>query len=146
MTSVANERDMPYLKSSQVIALPSCHFTPSLIVNFHSEESALGVPVSVARSATGVLASSGLVDVGNVTRLRYTVRPKLERSRPMYMRCGSRCSDGEYCRKCSVPPALAGPDALLLLSLVEPPPQPARLTATTAAAATPVARFRMLPI
>ena len=70
ITSVANTREAPYLKSAQVMSLPSCHFTPSLIVNFQVFAPLLAVPVSVARSATGVLASLGSVEIGNDTRLR----------------------------------------------------------------------------
>ena len=54
MTSVANEREAPYLKSSHVIGLPSCHFTPSLTVNCQTLPPSDEVPVSVARSGTAV--------------------------------------------------------------------------------------------
>ena len=70
MTSVANTREAPYLKSSHVMALPSSHLTPSLTVNFQVLEPLLAVPASVARSAVGVDASLGSVAMGNDTRLR----------------------------------------------------------------------------
>ena len=58
MTSVANMREAPYLKSSHVIGWPSSHLTPSLTVNDQTLPPSDEVPVSVARSATGVLATS----------------------------------------------------------------------------------------
>ena len=61
MTSVANVRETPYLKSSQVTALPSSHLTPSLSVNFQVLAPSSTVPVSVARSGIGVV---GLLGVG----------------------------------------------------------------------------------
>jgi hypothetical protein len=94
MTSVANERETPYFRSSHVIGLPSCHFTPSLSVNFQTWPLLLEVPVSVARSGTGVVPFLRSVVIGYVTRLRYASRDRLARSRPMYVRCGSRCSAG----------------------------------------------------
>ncbi len=82
MMSLANTREVPYWTSSQVIGLPSSHVTPSFSVNSHTEESSLGVPVSVARSATGVLATSGSSDIGNATRPRYSSRRNQDSSTP----------------------------------------------------------------
>ena len=70
MTSVANTRDAPYLKSSHVIGWPSSHLTPSLIVYDQVLPPSESVPTSVARSGTGVLATSASVEIGNATRLR----------------------------------------------------------------------------
>ncbi len=56
MTSEAKTRETPYLTSSQVTGEPSSQVAPSRIVNFHDFASADGVPVSVARSGTSVLA------------------------------------------------------------------------------------------
>ena len=70
MTSVANVREMPYLKSSQVTGLPSSHVTPSRIVNSQVFASSDMVPVSVAMSGIPVTASAGSSVIGNVTRPR----------------------------------------------------------------------------
>ncbi len=70
ITSVAKLRDAPYLKSSHVMSLPSSHFTPSLTVKLQDLPPSVVVPVSVARSAIGVVPSTGSLDAGSATRLR----------------------------------------------------------------------------
>ena len=70
MTSVANTREAPYLKSSHVTGLPSSHFTPSLSVNFQTLPPCDEVPVSVARSGTGVFDTFGSVEIGKATSER----------------------------------------------------------------------------
>ena len=70
ITSVAKLRDAPYLKSSQVMGLPSSHLTSSLTVKDQVLPPSSVWPVSVARSATGVTPSTGSLDAGRATRLR----------------------------------------------------------------------------
>ena len=52
ITSVANEREAPYLRCSQVTFVPSSNVDPGRNVNFHVFALLLGTPVFVARSAT----------------------------------------------------------------------------------------------
>ena len=68
MTSLANTREVPYLTSSQVMSEPSSHFTPSFNVNFQTLPPWLDVPVSVARSGTGVVPSVSSSDIENADR------------------------------------------------------------------------------
>ena len=83
MTSVANVRDTPYLTSSHVTSEPSSHLTPSRMVNDHSVASSFAVPVSVARSPTTWLASSGSVLNVNWVSARVVYAPKNARSSPV---------------------------------------------------------------
>ena len=63
-------RETPYLTSSQVTGEPSSQFAPSRRVNCHDLASSFGVPVSVARSGTSVLASFSSVLILYAVRLR----------------------------------------------------------------------------
>ncbi len=54
----SNERSTPNLTDSLVMGDPSSNFRPSLSVKVHTVASALGVPVSVARSGAIVAPSS----------------------------------------------------------------------------------------
>jgi hypothetical protein len=90
ISRVAKLRETPYAGSAQVTGLPSCHRTPFFSVNVHVLPWSLEVPVSVARSGTGVAPRTGSAVTGYVIRPRYTSRSRFRSSRPPYVRCGSR--------------------------------------------------------
>ena len=62
---------MPYLMSAVVMGVPSSYFSPSLSVYVHTVASALGFPVSVARSGTTLVPSAPFSRL-RVVRVRKT--------------------------------------------------------------------------
>src|SRR5690349_3321121 len=79
----AKMREMPYARSLQVTAEPSCHLIPSRMVNDQDLKSALGVPRSVAMSGTSVVPTVGSFDRLYASSDRVVVAPKNARSSPV---------------------------------------------------------------